>query len=79
MTQRSKTAKRLRQRNLRAGEEELDILAAQDYEVQQFSEYHFRIARRIDVWPSAKKWYNGKTGEKGEYQNLVAFIKEKIG
>lgn len=61
--------------NLSAGKEALEILVAYDFEVYQLSDYHFRINNRLDIWPSSKKWYDLKTGMKGEYGDLEKFTK----
>lgn len=61
--------------NLNAGKEALEVLVAHDYEVYQLSEYHFRINRRLDIWPSSKKWYDLKTTAKGQYEDLEKFVK----
>lgn len=74
----SKAEKAQRALNLFQGEMELEELVAFDYRVVQYSEYHFRINNRLDVWPSSKKWYDQKTLRKGEYENLSKFVKEFI-
>lgn len=61
--------------NLNASKEALEVLVAHDYEVYQLSEYHFRINRRLDIWPSSKKWYDLKTMAKGQYEDLEKFVK----
>lgn len=37
--------------------EELEILEAHDYKILHFSEYHFRINDKLDVWPTARKYF----------------------
>lgn len=74
----TKTSKARRAGNLKEGEEILEALVAMDYEVKQFSPYHFRINGRLDVWPSAKKWYDLKTQEKGVYASLMKFVKDQL-
>lgn len=64
--------------NLEKGKEALEILVSWDYAVEQFSEYHFRINSRLDVWPTSKKWYDRKTGRKGEYEELESFVKRYL-
>lgn len=68
----TKAAKR---KNWEEGTEALENLVSYDYEVHSFSDIHFRINRRLDVWPSTKRWYDHKSMRKGEYQNLEAFVK----
>ena len=66
-----------RRQNLKQGESELEQLVAFDYEVFQFSEYHFRINNRLDVWPSTHKWYDTRNKQKGMYKgSLFKFVKE---
>lgn len=62
--------------NLSAGKDALEILVAYDYDVYQLTEYHFRVNRRLDIWPSSKKWYDLKTMMKGTYDDLEKFVKE---
>lgn len=62
--------------NLSEGEKMLEILVAEDFQVVQFSEYHFRIEGRLDIWPSTRKWYDKKTMRKGSYGNLIPFIRK---
>lgn len=61
--------------NLNAGKEALENLVSWDYEVHQFSDYHFRINRRLDIWPSTRKYYDTKTHRKGVYEDLEKFVK----
>lgn len=69
-------SKATKQANLEIGYEEVDILIAQDHEVRQFDDYHFRINRRLDVWPSTKKWYDTWTKRTGTYRTLMDLVKE---
>jgi len=71
----SEAEKAWKRRNLAKGESALESLVAWDYRVVQFSEYHFRVNERLDVWPSSKKWFDTKTGRKGDYEELVSFVK----
>lgn len=64
--------------NWKEGTEALESLIAWDYQVHPFSDIHFRINRRLDVWPSTKKWYDLKTHRKGEYQELEIFVKQYL-
>lgn len=61
--------------NLESGKSALEVLVAYEYAVYQLSEYHFRINRRLDIWPSSKKWYDLKTMMKGQYEDLEKFVK----
>jgi hypothetical protein len=62
-----------KKRNLEQGEEALDILAALDFRVKQFSPYHYRINDRLDVWPSSKITYDILSKTKEGYNDLVEF------
>lgn len=73
MTTESKKLRKLE--NLRQGEEELQILVAQDYRVEQLSEWHFRINERLNVWPSSKKWHDPNTQKNGRYETLAELVK----
>ncbi len=73
MTQSKKIEK---ENNLRKGEEDLEILVAWDYRVEQLSEYHFRINERLNVWPSTKKFYDANSQKKGKYETLSGLVKE---
>jgi len=75
-TQYTKAEKAQRALNLSQGEFALERLVAFDYRVSQFSEYHFRVNERLDIWPTSKKYYDQKTMRKGEYDDLEDFVKE---
>lgn len=64
--------------NWERGTEELDNLVSFDYEVKAFTDIHFRINRRLDVWPSTRSWYDIRTGRKGKYGagGLEKFVKD---
>ncbi len=62
--------------NWQIGTSQIQILIAQDYEVNAFSDIHFRINRRLDVWPSTKKWYDTRNHTKGTYKDLLTFAKQ---
>ncbi len=68
--------KSAKKENWQKGTEALEILVAWDYKVQPFSDIHFRINDRLDVWPSTKKWYDLKTQRKGVYEELESFVKK---
>jgi hypothetical protein len=61
--------------NLQQGKTDLETLVAYDYTVEQFSDYHFRINGRLDVWPSSRRYYDQKTQRKGEYNSLEFFVR----
>lgn len=67
-----------RAKNLEGGKEALEILVAQDFEVVQLSDYHFRINGRLDVWPSSKKAYDIKSHIKKSYNDLEQFVKQHL-
>ena len=68
----SKAAKK---ENLIAGEAALQNLVAWGYAVHPFSDVHFRINRRLDVWPSTRRWYDTRSGGRGQYAELESFVK----
>jgi hypothetical protein len=63
-----------KKRKLEHGLEDLDILAALDFRVKQFSPYHFRINERLDVWPSSKSCYDILAHRKQGYTDLARFV-----
>lgn len=65
-----------RAENLSKGKYDLEVLVSYDYKVEQFSEYHFRINNRLDVWPTSKKYYDQRTMRKGEYDGLEKFVRQ---
>lgn len=65
-------------RNLEKAEEILAVLVAYDFEVKQFSKFHFRINHRLDIWPSSKKAYDIVLHRKFVYSDLEEFIKEVL-
>lgn len=47
-----------------------DFINENDIKFKQFSEYHFRLMNKIDVWPGSKKyWIIGTVGSK-DYKNI---------
>lgn len=64
-----------KKRNWQRGTEALDNLVSFDFKVHAFSDIHFRINDRLDVWPSTKRWYDLKTGRKDNYEELERFVK----
>lgn len=74
----SKRRNRLKRERLKDALDEFDILAAYDHEILQLSHYHFRINRRLDVWPSTQKAYDILSHEKFTYDDLVDFVMERF-
>lgn len=71
--------KQQKKQNLRENEFDVSkLVALYECEIKQMSEYHFRINDRVDFWPSSKKWWDKKTGRKGDYEDLVDFVKEYL-
>lgn len=70
--------KTIKKANWESGTAALQNLAAWDYEVHPFSDIHFRINRRLDIWPSTKRYYDTKTHQKGDYDNLELFVKRLL-
>lgn len=64
--------------NLRNGEEELEMLVAQDYSVQQFSPIHFRINNQLDVWPTTQRYYHLITKKKGIYTSITELARSMV-
>lgn len=65
-----------RENNLNAAFDVLDILVAYDYRVEIFhNELHWKINGTLNVWPSTRKYYNDKTGERGVYDDLVRLVR----
>lgn len=64
--------------NWQLGTAALEQLVAEDYQVHPFSDIHFRINWRLDVWPSTRKYYDTRTHQKGEYRDLKTFVKSHL-
>ena len=62
--------------NTRNAEDELEALVSFDYSVVQFTEWHFRINGRLDIWPPRRKYYDNKSMRKGTYSTLKDLVKE---
>jgi hypothetical protein len=65
-----------KRQNLIDGAGALEALVAWGYHVHQFSDIHFRIAGRLDVWPSTKRYYDHLNRAKGSFENLERFVRE---
>ncbi len=61
--------------NWENGTTALEKLVAWDFKVQAFSDVHFRINGRLDVWPTTRKWYDTRNHKKGHYPELESFVK----
>jgi hypothetical protein len=58
--------------------EKLDILVAYDYQVEPLTEYQYRINGIIDIYPVNKRWHDIRSGERGNYEELVTFIQQRL-
>ena len=63
-------------------QERVGVVMAMGYYVQEFSDIHFRIADRVDFWPSTGKWSDrqGKRAEveRGGFLALVAYLVQHV-
>lgn len=64
-----------KRQNLIEGAAALETLVAWDYRVHQFSDIHFRICGRLDVWPSTKRYYDHRSRAKGSFDDLERFVR----
>lgn len=48
------------------------------YQVTKFTEYHWRVEDRIDIYPTKNKYFIPKTGERGTYGDLESFLEKKF-
>jgi hypothetical protein len=57
---------------------QIDALRESGFQVQQFTEYHYRINGRLDLWTTWGKWHDVKKNIRGRCQgtSLVAFVKQ---
>lgn len=57
-------------------DDDMDILAAHDYEIMKFQDTHFRVNGILDVWPSSRKAYWIKAHGHEDYRDIdtVSFI-----
>ena len=72
--------------NLVEFEGQVEQLRGMDYEVLRFippagatDVRHHRVNDIVDFWPTTKSWMNRRTWEKGNYDNLIEFIKNYVG
>lgn len=71
--QRARRVKRLPIRT-----EEILALKRQGYDVEQKTDYHFRINGILDVWPIHNRWHDLRTQERGGAKQLAVWVKERI-
>lgn len=45
----------------------LDLIR-EGYEVEQKTEFHFRVNATLDLYPTRRKWHNLKTGKRGTFR-----------
>ncbi len=67
-----------RQKRLPVRTDAILQLKAQGYDVEQKTEYHFRINGRLDLWQIHNRWHDIKTNERGGAKNLAIFVKERM-
>lgn len=48
------------------------------YDVEQKTEYHFRINGVLDLFPIHNQWHDIRTNERGGAKDLATFVKERI-
>lgn len=61
-------------------EEDIEILIAFDYRIIEFSEYHFRVNDKLDIWPTQRKYFmhGGHQAYSYHPQNLVEFVRDQF-
>ena len=57
---------------------EILALKRQGYDVEQRTDYHFRVNGRLDLWPIHNRWHDLLTQERGGAKNLARFVKERF-
>lgn len=67
-----------RQKRLPVRTDAILSLKRQGYEVEQKTEYHFRINGCVDLWPIHNRWHDLRTNERGGTRDLAVFVKERI-
>lgn len=67
-----------RQKRLPIRTEAIMGLKRQGYDVEQKSEYHFRVNGILDLWPIHNRWHDLRTNERGGSKDLAVFVKERI-
>jgi hypothetical protein len=58
--------------------EEILHLKVQGYEVEQKTEYHFRINGVLDLWPIHNRWHDLRTNKRGGAKDLAVWVKARI-
>ena len=56
--------------------EKIEQLRSKGYTVQKFTDFHFRINNKIDVWPSVGKYWVKGTKVKGRYYDLNSLLEK---
>ena len=54
--------------------EKLDVLIAQNYQVEALTDYQFRVNGVLDIYPVNRRWHDLRSGGRGFYYELIAFI-----
>jgi hypothetical protein len=57
---------------------EIQSLITQGYSVRQLTEYHFRINETLDIFPTAGKFHNLKTQERGVFRDIEKFLSQQM-
>lgn len=70
--------KKRREKRLPVRTEKILALKRQGYDVEQKTEYHFRVNGVLDLWPIHNRWHDLKTGERGGAKCLATFVKERM-
>lgn len=50
-------------------------LRKEGFHVEQKTPYHFRVNRRLDVWPIHNRWHDTKRNKRGGAKDLAEFIR----
>jgi hypothetical protein len=59
----------------------IEALIAKGFKIQKFTDFHFRINSKVDVWPSKGKYWVLGTQIKGKYyklEDLLEKLKAKL-
>jgi hypothetical protein len=59
-------------------QEKLEVLIAYDYQVQRLTQYQYRINGILDIYPVNKRWHDLRSGDRGDYKELVSFVQSKL-
>lgn len=58
--------------------EAIKILSNKGFHVKQFSDHHFRINGKVDVWPSKNKYHVLGTDKRGKYRAIEEIIEDYL-